>query len=102
MHCGLQPTQRPDHHRAGTAPLNATRQDAASVALEAARLRPDATQLTAPTQATKLALRTIAIRIAGLNAEIAELDKHLKTLVGVAAPRTLALLGVGVNMLPSY
>lgn len=67
------------------------------VSQEAARLRPDATQLTAPTQATKLALRTIAIRIVGFNAEIAELDKHLKALVAAAAPRTLALLGVGVE-----
>ena len=67
------------------------------VSQEAARMRPDATQLAAPTQATKLALRTIAARIAAFNAEIADLDKHLKTLVAAAAPRTLALLGVGVE-----
>lgn len=67
------------------------------VSLDAARLRPDTTQLAAPAQATKLALRTIAARIGGHNAEIAELDKHLKTLVAEAAPRTLALLGVGVE-----
>ncbi len=96
-HCGLQPAQRPDHHRAGTAALDTARQDLHRVSQEAARLRPDATQLAAPAQATKLALRSIAIRIAGFNAEIAELDKHLKTLVAAAAPRTLALLGVGVE-----
>jgi transposase len=67
------------------------------VSLDAARLRPDTTQLAAPAQATKLALRTIATRISGYNTEIAELDKHLKTLVAEAAPRTLALLGVGVE-----
>lgn len=67
------------------------------VSQEAARLRPDATQLAAPAQATKLALRAIAIRIGHFNAEIAELDKHLKSLVAAAAPRTLALLGVGVE-----
>lgn len=67
------------------------------VSLEAARLRPDTTELAKPAQATRLALCTIAIRIAGFNAEIAELDKHLKSLVAAAAPRTLALLGVGVQ-----
>jgi hypothetical protein len=44
-------------------------------------------------QATKLALRTIDIRIAGFNTETTELDKHLRTLVPVAVLRTLALLG---------
>jgi transposase len=67
------------------------------VSQEAARLRPDMDKLAEPTHATKLALRTIAIRIGGFNSEIAELDKHLKTLVATAAPRTLALLGVGVE-----
>lgn len=67
------------------------------VSLEAARLRPDTAQLAAPAQATKLALRTIAARVGAYNSEIAELDKHLKTLVAEAAPRTLALLGVGVE-----
>src|SRR5664279_3504007 len=67
------------------------------VSLEAARLRPDTAQLAVPAQATKLALRTIAIRVGGYNTEIAELDKHLKSLVAVAAPRTHALLGVGVE-----
>ena len=54
-------------------------------------------QLAVPAQATKLALRTIAMRVSGYNTEIAELDKHLKSLVAVAAPRTLALLGVGIE-----
>ena len=63
------------------------------VSLESARLRPDTARLAAPAQATKLALRTIA----NYNTEIAELDKHLKSLVAAAAPRTLALLGVGIE-----
>lgn len=67
------------------------------VAGESARLRPDQTRLADPTQATKLALRSIAIRIADLSAEIAILDKQLGKLVGVAAPRTLALRGVGTE-----
>lgn len=65
------------------------------VATECARLRPELARLADPTQATKLALRTIALRVADLNAEINTLDVQLGQLVRVAAPRTLALLGVG-------
>jgi hypothetical protein len=65
------------------------------VAAESARLRPDLTRLADPTHATKLALRSIAVRIAALSSEIAGLDKQLHQLVAVAAPRTLSLLGVG-------
>ena len=46
-------------------------------------------------QAAKLALRTLARRIAALDAEIAQLDEHLEQLVRAAAPRTIALLGIG-------
>jgi transposase len=67
------------------------------VALEAARLRPDISRLADPTQATKLALRTIAVRIAAHTTEIAALDTQLRKLVTAAAPRTLALLGVGTE-----
>ena len=65
------------------------------VAAECARLRPDLERLADPTQATKLALRTIALRVVDLSAEITTLEKQLAQLVRVAAPRTLALLGVG-------
>jgi transposase len=65
------------------------------VASECARLRPELARLADPTQATKLALRTIALRVADLNGEISALDAQLGRLVQVAAPRTLALLGVG-------
>jgi transposase len=67
------------------------------VALESARLRPDTSRLADPTQATKLALRTIAVRVAALNTEITALDTQLGELVTAAAPHTLALLGVGTE-----
>jgi transposase len=47
------------------------------VAVESARLRPDVSRLADPTQATKLALRTIAGRVAALDAEIVSLDAQL-------------------------
>jgi transposase len=59
------------------------------------RFRPDRQRLTDPMQASKLALRTLARRIAALDAEIAQLDEHLEQLVRAAAPRTIALLGIG-------
>jgi transposase len=65
------------------------------VAAESARLRPDLARLADPTQATKVSLRSIAVRIVALNSEVAALDKQLHQLVAIAAPRTLALLGVG-------
>jgi hypothetical protein len=68
------------------------------VAVESARLRPDTSRLADPTQATKLALRTIAVRAAALNTEITALDTQLGELVTAAAPRTLDLLGVGPSM----
>ena len=58
------------------------------------RLRPDRTRMTDPLHAAKLALQSLAGRIRALDAEIAELDSHLKLLVARAAPRTTALLGV--------
>jgi len=65
------------------------------VAAESARLRPDITRVADPAQATKLALRSIANRIAALSTEITALDHQLRDLVTRAAPRTLAMLGVG-------
>ena len=60
-----------------------------------ARFRPDRQRLADPVQAAKLALRTLARRIAALDAEIAQLDAHLEQLVRATAPRTIALLGIG-------
>ena len=59
------------------------------------RLRPDATRTADPANAAKVALRSLARRIATLETEIKELDEQLAPLVEQAVPRTLGLLGVG-------
>lgn len=59
-----------------------------------AGLRPG-TDLTDPTHASKTALRRLAHRIQQLSEEISQADTDLRTLTTQAAPRTLALLGVG-------
>lgn len=61
------------------------------------RLRPDKTHLSDPTQATKLALRSIAQRIEALDAEIKTLDTELAVLVESVAPRLLERPQVGVQ-----
>lgn len=61
------------------------------------RLRPVLSDLDQPTQAAKLALRSLARRIQQLDAEIAELDEQLKALVARAAPRTTQLLGISTG-----
>jgi transposase len=61
------------------------------------RLRPDTDRLSEPVNAAKLALRSLAGRIALLDNEIAELDKQLTPLVATAAPRTTALLGISTS-----
>jgi transposase len=60
------------------------------------RLRPDQQHLQQPAEAAKLALRSLARRIAALDHEVAELDRALAPLVRGVAPRTTELLGVGV------
>jgi transposase len=65
-------------------------------AREAARWRPDPARLADPTQAARMALRSIARRIHALGEEIAVLDGQLSTLVKYVAPKTLTLQGVGV------
>ncbi len=52
-------------------------------------------ELTTPTAATKLALKSIAVRYQHLSAEIDALDKHLDLLVAAAAPALVAIKGVG-------
>jgi len=59
-----------------------------------ARLRPGA-DLTDPAIAAKTALRRLAARIRALGAEIAEADRELDPLVTAAAPRLVAMMGVG-------
>lgn len=62
-----------------------------------AALRPDRAALANPSGAAKLALRTIARRIAALDAEIKELDIVLASLVRHAAPSTVTLPGIGTD-----
>lgn len=62
----------------------------------AARLRPG-TKPSAPEEATKLALRSVARRHQLLSEEVAELDAHLGRLVAEAAPELLDVHGVGVE-----
>jgi len=61
------------------------------------RLRPDAHRIAEPLQAAKLALRSLARRIASLDQEIDELDQQLALLVAAAAPRTTQLLAVSTS-----
>jgi len=60
-----------------------------------ARLRPDSDHLDDPTQATKLALRSIAQRARSLRTEIAALESQILTLVAATAPATLAVFAMG-------
>jgi len=64
---------------------------------KAATYRPDLTRLEDPTQATKRALKTLAIRIRALDVEIAEADKVLTALVAQAVPTLLAMPQVGTQ-----
>jgi transposase len=50
-----------------------------------------------PWKPAKIALRSVARRIAELDKEIAELDAQLEPLVRRTAPRTVSLFGVGVG-----
>ena len=68
--------------------------DSAALIKACAGTRPG-TDLTDPGNAVKTALRQLATRIHALNAEIAEADRELAPLVSAAAPRLVALNGVG-------
>jgi transposase len=61
------------------------------------QLRPDTNRIHEPAQAAKLALRSLARRIRGLEREIGELDRQLEQLVNTAAPRTMQLFAVGTQ-----
>jgi transposase len=56
------------------------------------------TALVTPTAATKLALKSIALRYQHLDAEIDALDQHLDQLVAAAAPALVAIKGVGTDI----
>lgn len=62
-----------------------------------AALRPDATRLSDPVQATKAALRTIALRAKHLREEIQWLDRQLAELVAAVAPTTFSTFAMGVD-----
>jgi transposase len=61
------------------------------------RLRPNPGEVDRPTQAAKLALRSLGRRIEALDAEIADFDAQLQQLVRTAAPRTTQLLGISTG-----
>jgi len=63
----------------------------------AASLRPDADHLGQPLQAAKLSLRQLARRVKFFDAEIAEVDTHLRLLVANCAPALLACVGIGTQ-----
>lgn len=60
-------------------------------------MRPDPSRVADPDHAVRHALRALARRIAYLDGEIAEADKHLATLVQQACPSLLAMAQVGVQ-----
>jgi transposase len=80
----------PDELRARLRRLTPTR-----LVATAAALRPGA--LSTPAAATKLALKSIAVRYRQLSAEIEALDAHLGRLVAAAAPDLVAVKGVGTD-----
>jgi transposase len=61
------------------------------------RLRPDPAQLADPVQATKAALRSIALRAKGLREELQALDDQLAQLVIEVAPATSATFAMGLD-----
>ena len=83
-----------------TAPPKSSRQPLLGLKTKAlvgicAAMRPG--PLTSTTAATKASLRTLARRWQQLQAELAQLDGQLQTLVAAVAPTLLALPGVGVD-----
>jgi transposase len=61
------------------------------------RLRPDASCIGTPREATKLALKSLAQRIRALDAEVQALDEKLTLLVAATAPCTTALIGISTG-----
>jgi transposase len=57
----------------------------------------DVERIGEPVEAGRFALRSIATRIAMLDAEIKTLDEHLDVLVAQVAPSTIELVGVGTH-----
>ena len=60
-------------------------------------LRPDAARISNPVQATKAALRTVALRAKHLREEVQWLDRQLAELVAAVAPITYSTFAMGVD-----
>jgi transposase len=60
-------------------------------------LRPDPGRLSEPIQATKAALRSVALRAKSLGEEIQVLDRQLAELVASVAPATFRTFAMGVD-----
>jgi len=69
-----------------------------TLAKRCAALEHDPTRIHDPAHATAIALAGLARRVLTLTAEITALDKLLIPLVKKAAPRTIALFGVGTDV----
>lgn len=80
-----------------TAPLREqiTAASGRGMAAQCAKLRPDVSRLTEPTQAAKMTLRTLARRVDELESEITSIDAHLGAMVRAAAPRPTSRVGIG-------
>lgn len=61
------------------------------------KLRPDLAELHDPTQETKAALRSVALRAKALREEIRVLDRQLGALVAAVAPRTNSTFAMGLD-----
>jgi transposase len=68
---------------------------ATALARKCGRLRPHGDDLVDPTQAAKLALLSVAGRVAALDAEVRNLDRTIAGIVEVAAPATASLFAIG-------
>ena len=69
----------------------------AQLVTTAAAFRPSP-ELARPAAATKLVVKSIAVRYQQLSAEIGALDEHLGHLVAKAAPALVAVKGVGTDI----
>jgi transposase len=83
----------PETLRAGLVGLSKT-----ELVRRCAQLSFDETRMADPVHATAAALRVIAQRVQGFDAEIAQADKRLRPVVTKTAPRLSALFGAGPDV----
>ncbi|WP_280474571.1 IS110 family transposase [Nocardia asiatica] len=60
-----------------------------------AAFRPDTARLTDPAQATKLALRSLAVRVREAQDQADQLERHLHKVLEEVAPKTLSVFALG-------